>query len=679
MKHNKFTRFLAMFLAMLMCLSAVDAGIVPVFASDLETEEQIVVEEEAAPAEEVEEAEEAEEAEEPAEEEAEEVETEEEAEEEAEEELVEEVVEEDEEVAAHVEVDELTVNVTNGKIVGATLFNAILNAYGPRGTLAYYISDSDSAKASELLVPISAAYVLEMDLAPGVHYAYTKNVITQKVTLICGFTAVETVDTTVSSITLKKLIGTVSIPYAPGGVVNEEALHDELFKAMYDTSNPAMTAEDVVFTFAQEGAEVDAADLTAGTYTVTMTFKGNDDFDSCSASASVKFAESSKVTIVYVEGASITYNMDPDVMKQQLFDNVIDWSKSILPKDLSVDDLIFEYRPSNDLLKLIGIDIGINLNPWYDIAGAKLATAQVIPQMGAGVQEIRIRSNNGILDGVLGYFGNSSVKVTVKKASLKLKVRTTSAYADQGAPADMVTITPDDPAVSVITVYTGATSDISLAIYVDMPSNALADSTLIKAIDPIVKRIIGISFVDMVKNGITMRELKNLVNADDLLNVLDLLGYDSSALRQVLNVLTKLPSITDNVRIAFNTPNRAGVYNVTAVAGNANYNMAVGTGTLTLKMRTSGVKLTWNEKIPGSIKASDVKNHDFGVTVMYKNSPAHLQDNVKFLYTGVTSKLRLYSSSKVPTEPGSYIVTASTVGGSYFGLPITRTFRIVNG
>lgn len=685
MKHNKFTRFLAMFMALLMCLSAVDAGIVPVFASDLETEEQVVVEEEAVTEEEAEEtaeeAEETEEVEEPAEEEAEEPEEAEEVDEteEAEEAIEEEAEEEDEEVAAQVEVDELTVNVTNGKINGAALFAAILAKYGPFGTTAYYISDSDSADADQMTLTVSAISLSDVDLAAGVHYAYTKALFSNKYTLVCGFTAVETVDVTVSAITLKRLIGTVTIPYAPGGIVNEAALHESLFTAMYDSSNPAMTAEDVVFTFAQDGVEVDIADLAAGTYTVTMTFKGNDEFDPCSASASVKFAESNKVTIVYVEGASITYNMDPDVMKEQLFDKVIDWSKSILPKDLSVDDLIYEYRPSNDLLKLIGIDIGINLNPWYDVAGAKISSAQLIPQMGAGMQEVRIRSNSGILDGVLGYFGSSSVKVNVKKANLKVKVRTASAYADQGAPDDMVTVTPDDPAVGVITVYTGTTSSLGLAVYVDMPTNALADSALVKAVDPIIERIVGISFVDMVKNGITLGQLRKLVNAEDLLKVLDLLGYDSGALGQVLTVLSKLPSITDNVRIAFNTPNRAGIYNVTAIAGSANYNTAIGTGTLTLKMRLSGVKLTWNEKFSGSIKASEIKDHDFGVTVMFNGQPAHLQDNVQFLYTGMTSKFRLYSSSEVPTEPGSYVVTASTLGGSYFGLPITRTFRIVAG
>ena len=50
---------------------------------------------------------------------------------------------------------------------------------------------------------------------------------------------------------------------------------------------------------------------------------------------------------------------------------------------------------------------------------------------------------------------------------------------------------------------------------------------------------------------------------------------------------------------------------------------------------------------------------------------------VDYLYTGVQSNLKPYSSTtKAPTEPGVYTMTAVTVGGNYQAAPIIRTFTI---
>ena len=50
---------------------------------------------------------------------------------------------------------------------------------------------------------------------------------------------------------------------------------------------------------------------------------------------------------------------------------------------------------------------------------------------------------------------------------------------------------------------------------------------------------------------------------------------------------------------------------------------------------------------------------------------------VDYLYTGVQSNLKpYYSTTKAPTEPGVYTMTAVTVGGNYQAAPIIRTFTI---
>ena len=161
------------------------------------------------------------------------------------------------------------------------------------------------------------------------------------------------------------------------------------------------------------------------------------------------------------------------------------------------------------------------------------------------------------------------------------------------------------------------------------------------------------------------------------MELLDKIGVDTGAFGQILKVLNSLPSVTDSVRIGFGTPNRAGLYSVTVITDNKNYNTGVGVGALLVKMRMSGVKLTWNQSLGSKISAADAKNFDFGVTLSYDGDVTVSQDNVHYLYSGFTSKWKVYSSTTTPpTEPGRYVMTVVTLGGNYQAAPITRSFQI---
>ena len=116
---------------------------------------------------------------------------------------------------------------------------------------------------------------------------------------------------------------------------------------------------------------------------------------------------------------------------------------------------------------------------------------------------------------------------------------------------------------------------------------------------------------------------------------------------------------------------------MTVITDNKNYNTGVGVGALLVRMRSSGVKLNWNENLGGKISAADAKSFDFGATLSYNGDVTVSQDNVHYLYSGFTSKLRVYSSTTTPpTEPGRYVVTVVTLGGNYQAFPITRSFQI---
>lgn len=373
-------------------------------------------------------------------------------------------------------------------------------------------------------------------------------------------------------------------------------------------------------------------------------------------------------TVVFKEGASITYNMDPEVMKQDLFDNAIDWDASVLPDTLGVEDLTMEYAS--------GEAFGVTI--WTPIEGNTITS-----QMGAGEQQVRI-----------SYRGNAEYRpvtaensLTVNKATVKVTVNSTSIYPDESVPEGFITLDPNDPAIDIYTIYAGLTSSAEACVYVQLPAR-ITDSAALKILDPIVAAFSdGKTLTEMMQEGMTVGELRELLSGlVDALNgaaenpigsaALAGLGIDAEALSQLLTLMDKLPGIADDIRVCFGTPNKAGVYTVIAVTSNKNYETAYGMGVLLVKVRVAGVKLVWNQSI-SKLTVEEAAVADFGATVTYNGEPVADQSNVRCLYSGVTSSLKPYSSTTTaPTEPGRYVVTVVTLGGSYQAAPITRSFQI---
>ena len=375
-------------------------------------------------------------------------------------------------------------------------------------------------------------------------------------------------------------------------------------------------------------------------------------------------------------GASFTYNMDAEVMKQAIFDNVIDWENSTLPakETLSADNFVIEYY-GEAILFDGGIDSGIK--NWVPVEGKSYDLGEVnlgtYPQMGAGEQQIRI-SYKGNAD--YRPSENTEGTVTVNKAKVSVKVNSTNIYADETLPESFITTDPADT-FDMYTIYAGVTSNVTTGIYLDLPER-YTDSAILKLLDPIVKKLYGKSFTQMLNDGVTVGELRELFSTQELLDLLDKLNIDTGTFGQILTVINKLPGVLDSVRISFGTPNRAGLYTVAAVTDNKNYETGVGMGFLLVKMRFSGPKLTWNQEISGGkLTAEQAKNFDFGATLSYNGDTTVDQSSVHYLYSGFTSKWKIYSSTTTPpTEPGRYVVTVCILGGNYMAAPITRSFQI---
>lgn len=293
--------------------------------------------------------------------------------------------------------------------------------------------------------------------------------------------------------------------------------------------------------------------------------------------------------------------------------------------------------------------------------------------MGAGEQQIRITYK-----GNAEYRPSASAEtsVTVNKAKVKVKVKSANIYAGDAMPQDFVTTNPSDR-FDVYTIYAGLTSNVNAGIYLEMPEK-YTNSTVLKLIDPVVSKLYGKSFTQMMQDGMTVGELRKLFSTQELLDTLKKLHIDTGTVGQILEIINKLPSVADTVRVSFGTPNRAGLYTVTAVTDNKNYETGVGVGALLVKMHSKGTKLSWNQSFTnGKLKASDVASFDFGATLSYDGDVSISQSNVHYLYSGFTSKWKPYSSTKASTEPGRYVVTVVTIGGNYQAAPITRSFQIV--
>lgn len=406
----------------------------------------------------------------------------------------------------------------------------------------------------------------------------------------------------------------------------------------------------------------------AGTWKIRLSWNETKEYKAGNVIVEVNVEDSrlgSAVTLK--DGATITYNMDAQAMKKALFES-IDFSKSTLPSkdELSVDDFTYEYYGTNVLAG--NIDGGVK--NWAPVEGGKVNLLFDYPQMPAGEQKVRIT-----------YKGNSDYRpstsgettITVKKAKVKVSVHSTNIFADEELSKDFITTNPADK-FDVYTVYAGATSNVSLGLYLDLPAR-FTDSAVLKILDPIVEKVFGKSFTQMMQDGVTVGELRKLFSTQELLDLLEKLHIDTGTFGQILKVINKLPGIADNVRVGFGTPNRPGLYAVTAVTDNKNYETGVGIGALLVKQHVKGVKLIWNQKLT-KISKEEAQNFDFKATVTY-NGKAVSDENVHYLYTGVQSNLKPYSSTTTaPTEPGVYTMTVVTIGGNYKAAPITRTFTI---
>lgn len=501
------------------------------------------------------------------------------------------------------------------------------------------------------------------------------------------------VDKYTSIIALNKEVTEIGLTYNADNTINYDALAQRIFDVLVNTAacTPTITRDDVTIEYAYaeafgeklwtslEGGTILPA-LKEGTNDIKITFNGNDAYKATEATHTANFVDNRIASsIVYKDGAQITYNMEASVMEEAIINSVIDHNASALPKNVSASDFTIEYYGSH-------IDVfGKEHNAWVSIAGGRDGIYDY-SQMGAGEQKIRVSFNG---NAEYKPCGAAEYTLTVNKADVKVTINDPIKIMYAGEAIDSseyVSIDPKDPALDVYIVYVGVNTNKQTTVYLQLTGNK---EDFVNGINALLK------FFDLptLNDGMTVGEFKAAVNkalslvdnklTEGLVNwALKDYGITYKDLKGLMEALNKI-TIADNLLFAIGAPAHAGQYFATAIAVNDNYNTGISTpGSVTVLKNWKGIKLAKNPILDSNNNTITVsqaeelaKGND--LCILTKDGAALDSTSVGSIHYWFTGVGKLYAKSTMPTAPGKYIVTASVRGGDFFAFPKTFTFTIV--
>lgn len=404
----------------------------------------------------------------------------------------------------------------------------------------------------------------------------------------------------------------------------------------------------------------------------------------------IKFADNRVASsIVLKENASITYNKEKGAMKQDIFDNAIDWEATKLPEGITKDDLTFECNTS--LVPKITV--------WGDIDGKEY------PNLDAGdAQKIRI-----------SFVGNSDFKpgefeftIKVAKAHVDVSMNAfTKAYA--GNEDDLtieklgITLNPNDPRIDIYRVFVGINTNLKASVNLvltdkqwEFIENVSKAQAWLYDKAPSLFPSFNETIQDKLEKGMTIAEFKEYMNnaitaienaANDetwgpiVQGGLDLFHIDLDAIKALASVFDVLTMVSDDLTIAVGVPKHAGLYRVYAIAANKNYETNFASGTVLILMNWKDIKIVPNADLKKqTITVSEAKEYADGTkaaaTLLNKSTGESSGIDQSALHYRFTGLNKIYSSHDFPTAPGKYIVTVSVRGGDYYALPTTFTFTV---
>lgn len=422
---------------------------------------------------------------------------------------------------------------------------------------------------------------------------------------------------------------------------------------------------------------INGAKLDTYTYKALADQKNDKTFKVCIGSDTANYREITKVdkystTLVLKENASITYNMDAAKEKEAIVANVIDYEKSVLPAGTTAADFTVERKG--------GLGLGWI---WDKIPDARLDAGEN--------QTIRIKYN-----GNETYKASNQPEATINVAKATVKVSVTpisKVYAGEEIDrSTFYTLNPNDPELDVYIFFVGVNSNLETCVNIKLSEK---QEKLIDAISNAQQKwydFIGdnesLTLKEKLREGITVGELKDIINGivtnKAIMDALELLGYDTEAIKNIITALDTLTSISDDTVVAIGTPAHAGAYVATAVAVGKNYETGTGTGSLVVLKNWKGIKLEKNPVLNSGDKANTITvsqaealKDGNDLCILTKDGEALNSASAGSIHYWFTGVGKFYAKSTMPTAPGKYIVTASVRGGDFFAFPKTFVFTIV--
>lgn len=354
-------------------------------------------------------------------------------------------------------------------------------------------------------------------------------------------------------------------------------------------------------------------------------------------------------TLVLKESATITYNKDAAAEKSAIVANLVDYANSVIPTGTTADNFTVEIQKTT-----------LGVKYWKDIPDEKL-------DAGDGYT-IRV-SYKGNDDYKASASQTATVNVAKAPVSITLPIISKLYAGEEVDPETYYKVTPDDDAIDVYLFFVGVNTNKETCVNVKLTPD---QEKLLKVIP---------SVYDKLREGMKLSEFKEFIESIPNIDKIEVI-------KNILNILKTFDNISDNTVIAIGTPAHAGVYQAIAVSPETkNYEAGRGTGSLVILKNWKGVKLEKSDMFTGSKNEITVTNatkiakgEEGAYAVVLKQNGVILNNNaqsaVHYLFTGINHG-KLSSSSKMPVEPGRYIVTASVRGGDFFAFPKTFSFKIV--
>lgn len=500
------------------------------------------------------------------------------------------------------------------------------------------------------------------------------------------------VDKYSSTIAVNKEVTEIGLTFNADNTINYDALAQRIFDVLVNTAacTPTITRDDVTIEYKYEFGVIPVWEplegrtslsaLKEGTHDIRITFNGNDAYKATEATHTANFVDNRIASsIVYKDGAQITYNMEASVMEEAIINSVIDHNASALPENVSASDFTIEYYGSH-------IDaFGKEHNAWVSIAGGRDGIYDY-SQMGAGEQKIRVSFNG---NAEYKPCGAAEYTLTVNKADVKVTINEPIKIMHAGEPIDAstyVSTDPADPALDIYIVYVGVNTNKQTTVYLQLTGNK---EDFVNGINALLK------FFDLptLNDGMTVGEFKAAVNkalslvdnkvTEALVNLaLKDYGLTYQDLKDLMEALNKI-TIADDLLFAIGAPSHAGQYFATAIAVNDNYNTGTSTpGSVTVLKNWTGIKLAKNPILDSNdnkitVSQAEALKAGNDLCIITKEGAALDSTSVGSIHYWFTGVGKLYAKSTMPTAPGKYIVTASVRGGDFFAMPKTFTFTIV--